>query len=217
MKNYFSSNHISIFDICGTLFNANTTFEFIVYYHKKKRHPYKYFLSILLTSIVGKLIAKSTGFSIRNVLIGTLAQQKKSDLYSLSYQFYDDKLIHKINAIIFKNFELTSNKLLLSASIDPVVAIIGEKLHVPYFCSELTYINGVSNGKIHTDLKGRKSTMINTPIDMVYTDNFDDIDLIDLSKKSIIVYRNQKKFSIWWNKILVCNNRKAKCHLIKVT
>ena len=73
---------IVVFDLCGTLYRSNTTYDFIEYFHKKKRHFIKWFLVFILMSLVGKIFVILTKFRAKkfhsNELISVLKELAKS-------------------------------------------------------------------------------------------------------------------------------------------
>lgn len=200
MRNYLENkNSINIFDICGTLYKVNTTFEYIKFFHKKNKNFLIYIYVSVVTSKLGKLLAHIFNFSIRKSVIKTLSGFDIKVLNLMAEKFYDELLEKKKNQSIFRFFENTDNKMLLSASIDPVVNVIAKRLNCVAASTLLKYNqNDICLGKILEDVKGNKLSKIEgEKIIKVFTDNFDDIDIINKSEKAFLIYPNQKRKKRW--------------------
>lgn len=199
MQNYLENKSVvNVFDVCGTLYSVNTTFSFISFFHKKNNSLvfiYVYFL----TSKLGKLLALVFNFSIRKMIIKTLKGYEKKTLDKIAEDFYDEVLKNKKNQIIFNFFEKTENKVLLSASITPVINAIAKRLNCRFESTSLKYDkNNICLGEIFEDVKGNKLSKIGKEkIDKVFTDNLDDVDIINNSNKAYLVFSSQKRKNKW--------------------
>lgn len=200
MRDYLENkNSLNIFDICGTLYKVNTTFEYIKFFHKKNKNFFKYIYVRVVTSKLGKLLAFIFNFSIRKSVIKTLSGFDIKVLNLTAEKFYDEVLESEKNQLIFRFFENTDNKMLLSASIDPVVNVIAKRLNCIAKSTLLKYNqNDICLGKILEDVKGNKLSKIEgEKIIKVFTDNFEDIDIINKSEKAYLIYPNQKRKNRW--------------------
>lgn len=212
MQNYFENkNSLNIFDICGTLYRVNTTFEYVKFFHKKNKNFLRYIYVSFVTSKLGKFLALIFNFSIRKSVIKTLSGFDIKVINLTAEEFYDEVLESEKNQSIFRFFENTDNKLLLSASIDPVVNVIAKRLNCVAKSTLLKYNqNDICLGEILEDLKGNKLSKIEGDrIIKVFTDNFDDIDIINKSEKAYLIYPNQKRKNRWdgvVNKSIKTNN-----------
>ena len=100
---------------------------------------------------------------------------------------------------------------LLSNSLDAVVAPIAHALEVEYRASELEYRGDVCTGALRRDLTGRKASLLEEltggshPQLYVYTDNRSDSDLLEAADFPVLVLSQQRR--IWgkpeWKKIRV--------------
>jgi len=197
MKKTLTKDYINIFDVCGTLYSVNTTFEFIVFYHKNKKNLLYWFYSKIAISKFGKLLAIIFKFSTRKQLLKSLKGVSREELYRISEIFYDEILLNNKNSNIFKLFEELDNKVLLSASIAPVIQVIADKLNCTYYSSQLKYNNNICMGILDFDLKGKKASCVNSNVIYVITDNLDDTDIIKLAKESFLVAPNIKRMKKW--------------------
>ncbi|WP_114750057.1 HAD family hydrolase [Pleomorphovibrio marinus] len=203
---------VYVFDVCGTLYHANTTYEFLKYYFierdKCKYNFIRLSLSLpgrLMTVVLTKLGIKT---GIRTFLIGLLKNEKSHEVEEYAKHFVSDylssKRLLKTQMILKSAQEQNRRVVLVSASLDPVIKAIADELQVKeYFASTLERSEeGVYSGKLVQDLKGQKLTMIERNFNVqegeffVYTDNLDDISLIGIAEKALVLSkkRNLKKW-----------------------
>ncbi|MDR9826045.1 haloacid dehalogenase-like hydrolase, partial [Vibrio sp. FNV 38] len=180
-----SDNNV-YFDVCGTLFSVNTTFDFICYYHRYNRNYTYFLLCKLLQSFIGKVAHKLFGFSMRKVFFSTIRFEKKHDLENVADLYCRTQLQGSKIDIVFDSFldKLESNEynvVLVSASIDPVINSLAEIYNVKCFSSMLEYdFNEEFTGKLKFDLKGNKDQILlnSKGFDSAfYSDNNDDVKL----------------------------------------
>ncbi|MCV5604550.1 hypothetical protein OFN09_31450, partial [Escherichia coli] len=76
-----------VFDVCGTIYASNTTFDFIIEYHKSRGNMHKYFWAKTLLSFPFKVLNKLHLFSIRNSLIKTLKGESRGNLEKFGSEF----------------------------------------------------------------------------------------------------------------------------------
>jgi len=208
---------VFLFDVCGTLYKSNTTYEFIKYYFSLKS-SYKYFLIKIILSLPSKVILLFL-FKLRIIvdvrlfLIGFLKNQKADEIEKVAKSFVKERLnfkkILKIQKILKNAQDQNKRIVLISASIEPVIKAIAEDLKVKeYYASQLEInLFGYYSGILVNDLKGKKTLILkrifpSINIDFtLYTDNFDDLGLLILANKAVVVSkrRNFKK----WTKLLV--------------
>ncbi|ENA0807068.1 haloacid dehalogenase-like hydrolase [Providencia rettgeri] len=193
-----------IFDLCGTIVDSNTTFDFIKYYHRKKRNYMAYIYVSLLTSIFGKILHRTFRFSMRKKALKTLKGILPEQLISLAYGFSEVTLKNKKIDIVFKILEFYKNNenyeiIIASASINPVVQAFSIILNIPFISSELEIKDKRITGYISCDLKGNKLKYFSEEqIHLVITDNFDDLPLIQKAEKAIIISKS-KNIDKWKN------------------
>ena len=185
-----------VFDVCGTLYNSNTTFDFIIEYHRYRNNKVRSFYLMILLSFPCKVLNKLKLFSIRKRMIATLKGEEKKHLATYSEKFVTHVLSSKEKKVPMEL--LSSDKdssLLISASIDPVISAIAEHLNVRAYSSLLEFdAHNKCTGRLSYDLKGVKSEKIDTSnIDLVATDNMTDIDIIKHSKIAYIIVNNNNK------------------------
>jgi phosphoserine phosphatase len=223
----FRSNQIYIFDVCGTLYHSNTTYDFLEYYFRKK-DKFKYCLIRVLLSLPGKVIFVTLSkmgikVGVRSFLIGLLKHENAYEVERFAILFVSDELnskrFLKTQSILKKAQEENRRVVLVSASLEPVILAIADELGVKeYFSSILEKSEeGIYSGKLVQDLKGQKLMTIKKNFDIqageffVYTDNLDDIALIELSKKAYVISkkRNLKK----WESLLASHQHAEIFHV----
>lgn len=196
-----------VFDVCGTLYASNTTFDFIIEYHKYHRNRLKFFWTQILLSLPFKILNRMKFLSIRRNMIYSLKGESKHELFDFSQIFVDRYLGNKRKQETMQlllNDPL--NSVLMSASIDPVIIAISNHLNVKAYSSVLEYNDeGMCTGKLDVDLKGIKSNQIaESNLELVATDNMSDIDLIKNSTLSYIIINKNNKNG--WLILLSKNN-----------
>lgn len=149
------------FDVCGTLVNRNTTFDFIVYYHREQKYWLRWLITAFFITLPGKVVRKILGFSLRRFFLQTLRSEKHTDLYRVAEGYVEHLLAHYRIEPVFEHFNRYQQAgdyqlVLLSASIDPVIATLGNRLGAMSYSSTLAYQNGRCEGNLAADLKGTK-------------------------------------------------------------
>ena len=191
-----------VFDICGTIFKSNTTFDFLTFWLSPRSKYYSSFNKITRTYLhvdITRVIALRflKGYSRLQLLEG-------ADMFYESYliKHINDYVVGKLKELIVNP---SCNVLIASATIDVVAEVIARKMQInTWYSSELCYVDGICQGKLSKDLLGKKNDFIqeiqNQTIDSVYTDDFTDIPLLkDARQKNIVVYpKTDKK----WKKIV---------------
>lgn len=198
MKN----KNVVVFDICGTLYNSNTTMDFCEWRCKSKLKK------LLLRSLkkvpikaFNKLSSILFGIDfIRIININSLKGQNVREIENEAIKFVDTFLFSKKINLVHDCLHEFNRKdiLLLSATITPVAKAISQKLGgIEYLSTSLEIINSVYTGKIEIDLLGKKHNFINgSDIEFIITDNLDDIEICKLSSRVVIVTK-EKNVEFW--------------------
>lgn len=191
---------IIVFDVCGTLYNSNTTFDFIEHFLASKSRK-----TILTNKILRKILAVFSyiyGEDLaRKLIIRKLSGVSKFDLEKSAKSFVKTVLAHKkidlVHKILIEQNNQVNEIVLCSASLDVIVNEIANELNVKkHYASELEVSSKdkTYTGRLKSDLQGKKSLLFKE-IDWVLTDNKDDLDIISISKKSTIVsFKKDIKF-----------------------
>lgn len=211
----------SVFDICGTLYKSNTTFDFLDYYLRANK-VYRIY-KIVSTTILWKVLNKITKYLVkcditRMIAILFIKGHTKQELLDAADSFFKRELKLKENKYIIESFHrLNSNKenqvIIASATLDFIAQTIARHLNCKtYFSTTLSYEDGICKGTIVNDLLGRKVRFLNRykSFENVYTDDISDCSLLELAEnKYLVVY--PKTFNKWkkivkknhWNAIFI--------------
>lgn len=171
-------------DVCGTLFDSNTTFDFLQFHFKGYKKYLVFFLRrFVFCKVLNKLFLTFFHVDlIRVVAIYLLRGDKKSDLKIKAKKFVCG--LRKNQAVfdfIEKNYSNVDEIYLLSASLDFIVEEVCLFFdYSGYFSTTLLYDdNGICLGKIRDDLLLSKSSIIKTHCETSYkiflSDNFSDV------------------------------------------
>lgn len=208
------SEKAHLFDICGTLYKSNTTYDFMLFYFKNNNR-YKYLVFKSLLSFSAKIIWKifklfGQSYKIRFFLLSFLKNEPVHLVKDEAQRFVEVFLRSKIIIDIANKLEVALNNnsgdvYLVSASIFPVVEAISNNLGVTnFYATELSEVNNRYTGKISLELEQNKKSVVDK-IDLthkqvvVYTDSFNDSDIIKISDYTVIVCNKEDK-SKWITK-----------------
>jgi HAD superfamily phosphoserine phosphatase-like hydrolase len=205
-----------LFDICGTLYYSNTTYDFLIWFHSK--YDFKKYLLVKLSlslplKVVWVVFNKiGLDINLRKRLIYTLKGVDYKLLDSEARMFVDDILSKKKNKPIHQMLNEARGKkmsvILISASISPVVRAISNSLNLDDYIATALEVDQENKltGKISEDIQGRKlEALKKRGLDFkneisIATDNVEDLSLIQSCKIAVVV---SKKIRIpFWRKHL---------------
>ncbi|WP_210466231.1 HAD family hydrolase [Rufibacter roseolus] len=210
-----SEPELYVFDICDTLFYSNTTFDFIKFVLEEKKMVSKcrlfdlytkrkspFFLSLYLLQKLTKVDWP------KKLCLKLLAGITKEELYLLGEafenQFLVSRMIAETHQMLERLKEAGKSIVLISASIDPVVAAIASKLKVEYRCSELHYNSrNKFTGNLSREMTGQKLIELRRMLSRhdapfaVATDNFSDRSLVEAACQRYVVVYNTKAVQFW--------------------
>ena len=189
---------VAMFDLCGTIVLENTTRGFVCFIYKK--YSLKWFLAQIAC---GKVFARVNGMMgkdySRKVLAKLLGNMHREKLECYAKKYAEMALRKSGNFVVLSELGNERNKgaclILVTASVDPVAKAFGEALGFSYvFSSLLDYKEKVCAGSLKKDILGCKAEVVKPILRqhgfseiVVYTDNYDDDDLIDISTQSYFV------------------------------
>lgn len=205
-----SKKKIVVFDICGTLYYSNTTFEFIQFYYDKKMKAGKRLRFKILFSrrsplfwillICGQILGTDL---LKKLVVLSLKNQPRITVDAAAISFFHEKLHQKRiceTFLLFDKFE-KDQILLLSATIEPVAKAIAAFLGVAYRATELEETAGLYTGKIRKELSGKKLSALEGDdvlrVAWVVSDNYSDLPLFVKSIKSIAVCYSKNDINYW--------------------
>lgn len=205
-----------LFDICGTLYHSNTTYDFLLWFHKKYNFR-KYLFIKLALSLPSKalyVLIKKLGrdFKFREKIIFTLKGVDEGLVEKEAKIFVSKILINKKNSVIYQllNEALKNDAkiILVSASISPVVNAISQSLNVNAYISSELEVNKEKRftGRISEDIQGRKLEVLKNKeivlgnVVTIATDNLEDFSLIQFCNHALIVSK-QRRVQYWKQKM----------------
>lgn len=206
---------LHIFDICGTLYKSNTTYDFLLFYFKRNNR-FKYLIFKSLLSFPAKIAWKfftllGLSYRIRIFLVSYLKNEPvelvRKEADNFVKDFLQSKIILDIAERLKNTLKYPSDVYLVSASIYPVVEAIASKLEVSNFkATELQIANNRYTGRISKELEQKKKSVvceIDSFLDknqiFVYTDSFNDSDIVEMSDFAVIVC-NKEEGANWLSK-----------------
>lgn len=197
---------VILIDICGTLFNSNTTFDYVDYVFKedKRYHFKKVILNNIILRKLNSLIFRISGFDIkRYYLIRLLKGKSIEDLKAKVVLFYDEILRERRNVEVLEQInKMSGYKIIVSATLDIIAQEISSRMNVDaFFASKLAFLNNICTGNLLSDLLNNKdSILINNgiypPYYAVISNDYTDIQLFKNSVNCFIVSKN-KNISAW--------------------
>jgi HAD superfamily phosphoserine phosphatase-like hydrolase len=204
-----------VFDICDTLFYSNTTFDFIKFVLQEKGwtgkiRQFKSFTRKSSPVFVGLYILQK--FSKQDwpkkLCLRLLKGLSKEELFqfgeAFEKHFLTSRLVEKTHQMLNQLKKEGKQVVLISASIDPVVAAIAKALEVDFRCSELAYDKqGYFTGALKHEMTGQKRTAVRLMLSSedalfaVATDNFSDRGLVEAACQRYVVVYNEKALNYW--------------------
>lgn len=195
-----------IFDLCGTLYYSNTTFEFISYLSGKdnKRKIVHEIINSTLMRLFFRIVKKVTKIDLyRKCSLLLLSGYKREYLLDIAQQYYDKALKHKaivdVHSLLFSFLDV-SDVYVISATLDVIAEVVCKNIdnRIKFISSQLKYSNGVCSGYIQYDLLGNKHKIWDESIDVCVSDNFSDIILLQRSQMPIVI--TNKNDLLWWKR-----------------
>lgn len=200
-----------IFDICGTIYKSNTTFDFLKWKFGRVRSFRIY--SRLYHSFVWRCLNRCSKMFVhldltRMVAVYYLKGYSKQQLIKDVSQFYCNDLSKKINEEVLdlmSSYKMRGNYriVIASATLDIIANYISNRIGVKeWYATSLCYNQNVCTGKYENDLLGNKASLFlnNDDIELVVTDDISDVHLLQLSRNCVIV--TYPKTENKWCKIL---------------
>lgn len=205
---------LAVFDLCDTLVAENTTFGFLRSYAKttgatrlqsalrrwtSRRSPYFY---------LGALANRLAGLDLpRRRAIAALAGERRSALRQHAEIYAESVLNHHGNKIILDQLRAMSEDgaevVIVSSSIDLVVAAIAARIGTSYLASKLEFAGECCTGRLTRDLTGKKlaalreAGMLGGRKVHVFTDNRTDRSLVQAADQATIVIPKGSKAADW--------------------
>lgn len=202
MKNLY------LFDICGTIYRSNTTFDFLEFYLKENKcfRLYRAIYKSFFWKIINRALRSWLHYDLTRILaLRFLKGTSYSELSKQAKLFTEVYLSQVRNIEIYNTIEHLisidkSKVLLVSATIDVVAEAVADSLHCEqYYSTALEYKDGACTGKMVKDLLGNKCMFLNEKgilhqIKSFFTDDLTDADVLEYSEiKNIVCYPKTRK------------------------
>jgi phosphoserine phosphatase len=198
-------------DVCDTLFDSNTTFDFIKFILRRdngfrffilQNISSKYSPLFYLMTFLGKVVGADM---IRSIGILLLKNKSEDQLSDLANQFFDEYLASRKNQLVFRLLEQQEGKvILLSSSISPIIKVIASHYGFDFVCSELDFKSSITSGKLRTDLTGKKHIVLRKLMDdnninnlVAISDNHSDYEMIKMANHRYVVIKSETDKSFW--------------------
>ncbi len=198
-------------DVCGTLFNTNTSLGLVLHHHRRSGHrfrklfvqtlssrklPFTYACTILRRCIGFDLHRYLTLLSLRGVMRGDLSTSAESYVDVLA-----SKEIPLVHTHLRRMIADGWTPILVSNSVSAIIGPIAKKLSMNFIASELCWTDDRCMGCLDKDLTGAKrkylEDRLGRPLDVncfsTITDNESDIDLIEAAGIAMIVSHGPKR------------------------
>ncbi|WP_222927023.1 HAD family hydrolase [Sphingomonas gilva] len=205
-----SERAVAIFDVCGTLYDANTTAGFVTYVAERSERRFAALSTAATLSrlsplryglrVVGLVLRRDLG---RAVLLHTLRGLPESRLDMWAREYVAERLslvqIAETHACLRAAQQQGDRVVLVSNSIDPVVRAIAARLNTDYVSSRLEIVDGRATGRLAQDLTGIKHELVEHVRQgcagrlTVISDNASDAQLLALADRPVIVRHRGKR------------------------
>lgn len=210
--------NVFVFDVCDTLFYSNTTFDFLHFVVQQQGATGKQAVLKALTTRWSPLFISlamwqkvAGGDPIKAVALRLLTGTPKAELYALGRRFVAEFLptrrIARSHELLAGLAASSTRVLLLSASLDPVIAALAEALGpVEFVSSQLEYdVQERATGRLQRELTGQKQHALQQllanqtePVRLaVATDNFTDLELVTQAQVRYVVVHSAAAKQFW--------------------
>ncbi|WP_455623905.1 HAD family hydrolase [Parabacteroides sp.] len=206
-------NRSVLIDICGTLYDSNTTMDFLdwTFGSFRKYQLYRRVSRTFFARAVNKLLLQTFSFDfIRKIGISFLRGKSKEEISALVDEFYNSFLLQrqqKQPMEIVETYRAKGYKLILvSATLDCIARKVAEEMRISeWYTSTLRYEKGICTGTLTADLLHKKRNALRgnaclPPYGMTISDNLSDADLMRQSERSYIVCPARNK--VRWERLL---------------
>lgn len=204
---------IAVFDVCDTLFAANTTVGFLRFYAGRinddtvarglerwgSRSSPAFYLGALTDRIAGWDLARTR-------LISSLRGHSRAKLRAAAEEYVTGELmrhiIEPVHVRLREHLGHGDRIILASSSLDVVIAAVARSFGVEWIASELGFAGNQCTGKLLNDLTGRKPAAISAMVGSdahihVYTDNRSDQGLLRMAGRCTIILPAGSNIGRW--------------------
>lgn len=200
-------------DICNTLYDSNTTFDFIKYCNQKRKFGFSSSIIYRLTvsrwspffwglAIFQKLLKKDFQ---KIIVISFFKNKEVSEVRTWASSFYNDILKEKKIGVTNAILELypADNIVLASSTLYPVAEAIANVHGIVFVASPLEIAGDRYTGKLIEELSGKKWEALQSKfgkdieLELAMSDNLTDFELLRKAKRKIAVCYNESQENSW--------------------
>jgi phosphoserine phosphatase len=197
-------NNLCVFDVCGTLFDTDTTRSFVKFARRELglSSATAIVTDLLYATKANAIMYRLVGIDVaRSLLIKSLAGIRMEELDRIADRFLAQFLpayrIHK-TFLLFDLIRQTHRVEFCSATVNPVAGALSRAFGVRVISSELGVEGGVCDGRLRVDLLGKKHEIYEgRKVKLVVTDNTSDIDLVRQSESSLVISAKPSATKFW--------------------
>ncbi|MCK8485397.1 haloacid dehalogenase-like hydrolase [Aliiroseovarius sp. S2029] len=211
-------------DVCGTLYDTNTTAGLVMFHHARRGHRWRHAAltaisrrGVLRAGLVA--VAKLTRFDVHRALVLiSLRNETLTSLQASAKGYVTDHLpatvIPAAHTRMARMRAAGWQPVLVSNALSPVIGEIARQLDLPFIASDPAQRAGRLTGRLARDLTGQKrkavEAYLNRPLDAVafavITDNRSDRDLVAAANPAILVAaRSPRKWMRNWDAEILCH------------
>lgn len=186
-----NQQNIAFFDIDGTLYRGNSTFDFIAYVNQRNNSYIKFRKIYRVMKIYNKICMILLRYDwYKKQSVKFLKDYSRAELLILAEQFYNDCLQSQVisNTLDLYNFYQSKGykMVLLTATLDPIAEVLKDKLKADeYFATHLVFdVNERCTGCYVSDLLHHKLDLVVDKFELdkvnsiFFSDNHQDITLL---------------------------------------
>jgi phosphoserine phosphatase len=213
-----SEPDVFIVDVCGTLVSHDTTIGLLRYHFARSqtRSWRRYALGFFTARMSPArwafvLLEKATGRHwLKFVLVRLLAKDTALDLDKSGEAYAQELLGHHRVKPVWERLRLITHPdqiILASASLEPVIKALADKIGARYVASVLEVRNGVLTGRYLEDLSGRKQQALERKFGpyvlqqpfIAISDNLSDRALLAMASQACVVLHRESHRGRWRN------------------
>lgn len=202
-----AARRLVLFDVCNTLYDANTTFGFVLQVAgqglrlPRRSSPLYWAQAALYRFGIADLP--------RRRVLAALKGCERAALEAAARAYATGPLVARAipatQARLAEHRAAGDRVVLLSNSVDVVIAAIAEHLGTEWRASRLGFAEGRCTGRLQQDLTGRKldvaralaAEMDPVPERLVYTDNLSDRPLVDWADAAVVILPPRARRAAW--------------------
>lgn len=201
---------IAVFDVCGTLYNSNTTFDFLDnYFSKNKKYiTFRKISNLFIVKALNHYVYKYMKTDmIKRYATSFLKGESIEDIDAYSRDFVYHYLKPKVKDHIYtmlKSYQNNGYKIILmSGSYNFIVRNVADYFKVDlFFASSLQKSDKQYKGKYKKDIILNKYQLLTEKFPdindlVVVSDNKSDLDLMLISSHSFAICNKKKQYKYW--------------------